>query len=156
MLFKKIPTLNEMSSMCGGPTIWGLAVFGLLLFTTIARAEMTITDAENYCRQHVVNMGGEVASKLKISGPTWRADLDQNIPGDTITATFKKGSLVLSEQNSVQADHVLTILGHRARGINILVARYNDNGKTVATLIIPLTETLSGPGVECYTEWFIR
>ena len=156
MLFKNSPSLRDVSSRCGGTIICSLAVFSLILLTTTARAEVTTADAENYCRQHVVDMGGEVANKLEISGPTWRADWDQNIPGDTITATFKKGSLVLSEQNSVLADHVLTILGHRAKGINILVARYNDNGNSVATLIIPMTETLSGPGVGCYTGWFIR
>jgi hypothetical protein len=156
MLFKKFPTRNEVSSMCGGSTIWGLTVLGLLLLATTARAEVTTADAENYCRQHVADMGGEVASKLDITGPTWHTDWDQQIFGDTITATFKKGSLVLSEQNSVQADHVLTILGHRAKGINVLIARYNDDANSIATLVIPMTETLSGPGIGCYTEWFIR
>jgi hypothetical protein len=156
MLFKKFPTLREVSSRCSVLTIWNLAFSGLLLLATTARAEVTTADAENYCRQHVADMGGEVAASLDITGPTWNAHWGQHIPGDTITATFKKGSLVLSEQNSVLADHVLTILGHRAKGINVLVARYDDNGKIVATLIIPMTVTLSGPGVGCYTGWFIR
>ena len=155
---KKPLSMTDIINMLGGLNIWGpILVLILMAWAAMPAHAETVTQgaAEQYCRQHIVEVGGEVATNLQISGPTWHA-WGREIPGDTITATFAQGTIILSEQNSTMADHVLTILQHRAKGIELLAAQFPDGDETVATLTIPSTVNFAGDGPGCFHEWLVR
>ena len=156
-LLKNLPTLGEISSWCGGPTIWGPALLGVvLLWGTSAPAEVTPLQAEQHCREMITENGGEIATSIEISGPPWQSSWGETVMGDTITATFAEGALTLSDQTSIMADHVLTIEKRQAEASGILVARYEINGASIALLVIPTTASLAGDQSDCFYEWLIR
>jgi hypothetical protein len=125
-----------------------------LITANAVTAEVLAEVANHHCHTYVTTLGGTTSvSPIHVSGPTWTANWGEAIPGDSVTIAFSDDSVTFAEQSSKMADHILTILAHLQRGIEVLVGRFDNDGSNVYTLVIPLTE---GAEPSCFMEWLSR
>ncbi len=108
-----------------------------------------VEDASAYCRTTLAELGAEFSAfPIEVHGDawdiTWESGQTRRIAGDEVLVHFgtaeTRDTFSISGRDAVIADHVITILSLRERGVEHIGARF-ENGTVLMIQPIPADDT---------------